>query len=304
VARRKLPRHLTWLEAFVAAVETGSLEGAARYLGLVRSVVSEHLRALEEAVSDGQPLLERSPGRRLSLTAQGEKLYAAAHGPLHQLELRRLKDLASPDPSLRLGMNQTLSELLLTRLADHASGMGLKLECALGGAHFLVREVQARQLDLAIGFTPLPQHQGVGSKSLVHLGFVVLAAKGTRLGRPNARGLEVKELAGQRFVDWLRSDPYGGANAVRFEEAGIGVSEVARVESMRQLYPCLRAYRACAIAPDMRPFEPFPADLEVWRLRERVRQQVEVVALWPASGLRREAGALLDKLYASIVRHK
>src|SRR5438309_2133366 len=102
VARRKLPRHLTWLEAFVAAVETGSLEAAARHLGLVRSVVSEHLRALEEAVAEGQPLLERSPGRRLSLTAQGEKLYAAAHGPLHQLELRRLNDLASPDPSLRL----------------------------------------------------------------------------------------------------------------------------------------------------------------------------------------------------------
>src|SRR5262245_13453511 len=83
VGRRKLPRHLTWLEAFVAAVEAGSLEAAAKHLGLVRSVVSEHLRALEDAVTPGHALLERGPGRRLRLTAQGERLYAATNAPLH-----------------------------------------------------------------------------------------------------------------------------------------------------------------------------------------------------------------------------
>ena len=48
---RKLPRHLTWLVAFAAAVETGSLEGAAQHLGVARSVVSEHLKALEAQAS-------------------------------------------------------------------------------------------------------------------------------------------------------------------------------------------------------------------------------------------------------------
>jgi DNA-binding transcriptional LysR family regulator len=300
VARRKLPRHLTWLDAFVAAVETGSLEGAARHLGVARSVVSEHLRALEEAVTDGQLLLERSPGRRLQLTAQGEKLYAAAQGPLHQLELRRLRDLASPEPSVRLGLNQTLSELLLPRLVERAAAAGLRLECALGGAHELVRDVQTRQRDLALGFSPLPPHQGVSFLSLARLAFVVLAAPGSPLMRRPGPSLSVKDLDRQRFVDWLRTDPYGGANAARFATAGIEVEEVARVEGMLQLYPCLRAYRACAIAPDLRALAPPPADFQVWRLRERRPQAVEVVALWPASGLRPEAALLLEALKGSI----
>jgi DNA-binding transcriptional LysR family regulator len=296
MSRRKLPRHLTWLEAFVAAVETGSLEGAAQHLGLARSAVSEHLRALEAAVSDGQPLLERSPGRRLQLTARGQKLYAGAQAPLHQLELRRLRDLASPEPSVKLGLNQTLSELLLPRLVERAASARLRVECALGGAHELVREVQTAQLDLALGFSPLPPHQGVASSVLVRLGFVVLAAPGSALARARHRRMEVRHLRGQRFVDWLRTDPYGGANTARFEAAGITVEEVARVEGMLQLYPCVRAFRACAIAPDLRPLAPFPSDLQVWPLREREKQVVEVVALWPATGLRPEAAQLLEAL--------
>jgi DNA-binding transcriptional LysR family regulator len=300
MARRKLARHLTWLEAFTTAVDTGSLEAAAQQLGVARSVVSEHLRALEEAVTHGRRLLERSPGRRLQLTAAGEKLYAAARAPLGQLELRRLRDIASPDPSLRLGLNQTLSGLLLPRLAERAAGVGLRLECALGGARELVREVQTRQLDLAIGFTPLPPHQGVAAESLARVGFVVLAAESSELARRPRASVSVKDLQGQRFVDWLSSDPYGGANAARFESAGTEVREVARVESMLQLYPCLRAYKACGIAPDLRVFAPFPAGLMVAPLRERPRQTVEIVALWPASGLLPEAALLLRSLETAV----
>ncbi len=83
---RKLPRHLIWLESFAAAVDTGSLEGAAEHLGVARSVVSEHIRALEAALGEGEPLLERGPGRRLQLTARGQRLYAGTQTPLHQLD--------------------------------------------------------------------------------------------------------------------------------------------------------------------------------------------------------------------------
>ena len=109
----KLQRHLTWLESFVTTVETGTLDGAAQHLGVVRSVVSEHLRALEDAVTSGEPLLDRGPGKRLKLTPRGERLYAATQGPLHQLDLKRLQDFASLEPNLRLGLNPTLSIALL-----------------------------------------------------------------------------------------------------------------------------------------------------------------------------------------------
>ncbi len=291
---RKLPRHLTWLEAFVASVEAGSLEGAARHLGVARSVVSEHLKALEDTVADGRPLLERGPGRGLRLTPPGGRLYEAVHGPLHQLDLKRLRDFASPEPSLRLGLNPTLSTLVLPALAHELARRGLRVEASFGGAHELVRQVQTGQLDLALGFTPLPPHRGVAARSLALLPFVVLASPGCRL--PARRPLRVADLGGARFVDWLRDDPYGGANNARFAAAGVGVREVARAESFLHLFDLLRAYKACAIAPDLRRLAPFPPDLLAAPLAEAEPQAVEVVALWSERGARTEVEAWVEFL--------
>ena len=290
---RKLSRHLTWLEAFAAAVETGSLESAAQHLGVARSVVSEHLKALEESLGGTEPLLERAPGRRLRLTPRGERLYEAAEGPLHQLNLRRLRDLASPEPSLRLGLNPTLSDFLLAPLASDLAAQHIKLEATFGGAFELIRQIQTRQLDLALGFTPLPPHRGVENRTLLRLPFVVLAAPDAPL--PKAK-LHVRDLKGMPFVDWLRDDPYGGANSARFAAAGIQVREVARVESFLHLFDVLRAYKACAIAPDLRRLGPFPKDLRVAALVEPEPQAVEVVALYPAEGASPEATEALKRL--------
>ncbi|HSP80912.1 MAG TPA: LysR family transcriptional regulator, partial [Myxococcaceae bacterium] len=97
-------------------------------------------------------------------------------------------------------------------------------------------------------------------------------------------------------VDWLREDPYGGANSARFAAHAVTVREVARVESILHLFELLRAFRACAITPDLRPMSPFPADLSVWPLREEPPQLVEVVALWPTGGPGPEASLLLQGL--------
>ncbi len=291
---RKLPRHLTWLEAFAAAVETGSLEVAAQHLGVARSVVSEHLKALEESLGGAEPLLERAAGRRLRLTTRGERLYKATEGPLHQLNLRRLRDLASPEPSLRLGLNPRLSDFLLAPLAAELATQSIKLEASFGGAFELIRQVQTRQLDLALGFTPLPPHRGVENRTLLRMPFVVLASPDAVL--PRKARLQVKDLAGAPFVDWLRDDPYGGANSARFAAAGIQVREMARVESFLHLFAVLRAYKACAIAPDLRRLGPFPKDLRVAALVEPEPQAVEVVAMFPADGASRETEEALKRL--------
>ncbi len=304
MALRKLKRHLTWLESFVITVETGTLDGAALHLGVARSVVSEHLMALEDAVAAGEQLLERGPGKRLKLTPRGERLYAAAQGPLHQLDLKRLQDFASLEPNLRLGLNPTLSSVLLEGITAEMARRAVKLETSFGGAFDLVRQVQTRQLDLALGFTPLPPHRGVESQLLAKLPFVVLASPSSPTAKTHAtrQYLKISDLAGQPFVDWLRDDPYGGANSQRFSEAGIAVKEVARVESFLQLYPALRAYGACAITPDLRPLAPFPSDVKVWKLLEPTPQIVEVVALEPAGGARAEALACLGFLKAQLAR--
>jgi DNA-binding transcriptional LysR family regulator len=295
---RKLPRHLVWLEAFAAAVEAGSLEGAAEHLGVARSVVSEHLRALEEALSDGQPLLERAPGRRLHLTARGARLYESTQAPLHQLDLKRLRDLASAEATLRLGLNPTLSTMLLGGIAEDAAQASIKLQASFGGAFELVRQVQTHQLDLAVGFTPLPPHRGADTESLLRLPFAVLAGPQSELALQSGskRSLHVRDLDGQPFVDWLREDPYGGANSARFAAHSVTVREVARVESFLHLFELLRAFRASAIAPDLRSVRAFPEDIAVWPLREEEPQSVEIIALWPSGGPSPEARLILQGL--------
>ncbi len=299
---RKLPRPLVWLEAFIAAVETGSLEAAARHLGVARSVVSDHLKALETTLAEGHPLLERGPGRKLRLTTRGERLYEAAQGPLHQLDPKRLRDQAGLEASLRLGLNPTLSMLLLPGIAKDAAAASIKLEASFGGAHELVRQVQTRQLDLALGFTPLPTQEGVAAQSLLRLPFVVLAAPGCSLLPKKGASLKVADLENLPFVDWLRDDPYGGANRVRFEVAGVAVKEVARAESFLHLFELLRAYKACAIAPDLARLAPFPTDLRAWPLRETKAQAVEMVALAPIGAPSPEATRILNALKKRLKR--
>jgi DNA-binding transcriptional LysR family regulator len=296
---RKLPRHLIWLEAFAAAVEAGSLESAAEHMGVARSVVSEHIRALEEVLGDGEPLLERGPGRRLQLTPRGQRLYEGTQTPLHQLDLKRLRDLASTEASLRLGLNHTLSIMLLDDIARDVARSHIKLEVGFGGPFELVRELQTGQRDLVIGFSPLPPHRGVDAESLLGLPFVVLAGPDSPLASrvPAAKALHVGDLRDQPFVDWLRDDPYGGANSARFTSHGVTVREVARVESFLHLFDVLRAFgQACAIAPDLRPLRPFPPELHVWPLQEEDPQLIEVVALWRAGALSAEARQVLQGL--------
>lgn len=71
------------LAVFARTAELGSFRAAAAALGLAPSVVSHHVGRLEERL--GVPLLYRTT-RRLSLTAEGERLFVAAHEMLEAAE--------------------------------------------------------------------------------------------------------------------------------------------------------------------------------------------------------------------------
>src|SRR5262245_39048778 len=73
------PRDLPLLPVFVAVATAGSFTAAARKLGLAKSVVSQHVRTLEERC--GVRLMERST-RRLHLTQVGERVLDAANDVL------------------------------------------------------------------------------------------------------------------------------------------------------------------------------------------------------------------------------
>lgn len=293
---RKLPRPLTWLESFVAIVETGSLDAAALHLGVARSVVSDHLRALEESLTEGAPLVERGPGVRVRLTGRGERVYGAVSAPMRELALSRLRFVAAEEPSLRLGMAPTLAGTLLDSIAPALAARGVKLEATFGDARDLVREIETGQLDVAFGFTPLPPHRALAVERLLSLPFVVMAPTRSALARRHRRrrALRVEQLEGESFVDWAREDPYGHANGARFAAAGVTVRERARAENYLQLFSVLRAYGAFAIGPSVGVLGPVPDDIVTWSLAEDDPHTVDVVALLPNGSARSEAKLALD----------
>jgi DNA-binding transcriptional LysR family regulator len=79
-ARRSL--NLNRLVVFAAVVEAGSLTGAAKRLGLTKTVVSSHLKKLEEEL--GVTLIGRTT-RRMRLTDIGRELHERTQGPLVEL---------------------------------------------------------------------------------------------------------------------------------------------------------------------------------------------------------------------------
>jgi DNA-binding transcriptional LysR family regulator len=84
VQKRSMRRslNLNRLVVFAAVVEAGSLTGAAKRLGLTKTVVSSHLKKLEEEL--GVTLIGRTT-RRMRLTDIGRELHERTQGPLVEL---------------------------------------------------------------------------------------------------------------------------------------------------------------------------------------------------------------------------
>ena len=77
-------RHLQSLTAFVAVGDTGAFVSAAKRLGVSPSVISHHIARLEDAL--GETLVHRTT-RKLSLSANGQRLYDAIRGPLDDIDV-------------------------------------------------------------------------------------------------------------------------------------------------------------------------------------------------------------------------
>ncbi|HEY0712424.1 MAG TPA: LysR family transcriptional regulator, partial [Polyangia bacterium] len=96
------PRDLHLLPVFVAVAKAGSFTAAGRELGLAKSVVSQHLRTLEERCQ--VRLIERST-RRLRLTQVGEKVLERANDimtSVRSLETLVEGDRLAPTGTLRM----------------------------------------------------------------------------------------------------------------------------------------------------------------------------------------------------------
>ena len=83
--------NLKQLEAFVATAEYSSFTKAAEELFLTQSTVSSHIRALETAL--GIRLIQRGARQRVTLTAEGERVYRESREILDRCQsLQEMKE--------------------------------------------------------------------------------------------------------------------------------------------------------------------------------------------------------------------
>lgn len=142
---------LKQLEALAAIAETGSVEAAARRLGVVHSAVSRHIRDFEDDF--GYPLLDRA-GRTVRLTVEGVEVLNRAKAVLMQRDLL-LERIASKEVltrKLRLGVTELTALTWLPRLLEaiQAAYPRVTIEPEVDYSVHLRERLQAGQLDLAI----------------------------------------------------------------------------------------------------------------------------------------------------------
>jgi molybdate transport repressor ModE-like protein len=111
------PRDLALLPVFARVARMGSFTAAAKELGLSKSVVSEHVSALEERC--GLRLLERST-RRLRLTQAGEQVLAATDRAMDAVDdVARVVEehRSAPVGTLRIATTHDLGPRLVAPVA-------------------------------------------------------------------------------------------------------------------------------------------------------------------------------------------
>src|ERR1700716_4140805 len=112
---RVLVRHpeLAELRAFCAAVDMGSISGAARTMRVSQPALSKRLRGLESLV--GTPLLRRST-RGVTPTVTGARVYDAARRLLVDAEMFEavMSGVGGISAPVRLAVSPTIAESWLT----------------------------------------------------------------------------------------------------------------------------------------------------------------------------------------------
>ena len=168
---------LNRMAVFAVVVSEGSLAAAARRLGMSPSAVSQHLRALEQAV--GVPLLYRST-RKLTLTDAGAAFYPGCEAMLNHAQeaerrLAEMRDTLSGELriSATVGIGgQPLCSALSPLLLQHP---GLRLRII---ATDNVLDMIEHRIDIALRFSNRLADASIIAHPLAAWPMVICAAPG------------------------------------------------------------------------------------------------------------------------------
>jgi DNA-binding transcriptional LysR family regulator len=144
------------LEAFVAVVEAGSFEAAARRLNATPPAVSKRISELESEL--GIRLFERST-RRCQISPRGRTLVSLAQrilGDISEIQ-RSVGERSSLAGTIRMGVPETIAftqlPVILRKLSADLPQLTLEIE--IGVSSDLMPRVRSRELDIACVVGPV-----------------------------------------------------------------------------------------------------------------------------------------------------
>lgn len=211
---------LKQLEEFIAVVQTGSLRGAARALGITQPALTKAIRRLEEEV--GAPLLVRT-GRGVSLTEYGSALLPRAEAVQSELQ-RAAEDLdllrggaqRALSISVTPAVGTTIIPEALRQFRKSYPDVGVNLLDGLSPPGVSLLKIGA--VDLYVGSAPGAQNDtGLNSIQLAPNEIAVAC----RPGHPLHKATRLSELVG---ADWVFTGPHGFRGDilnVAFEKQGL-----------------------------------------------------------------------------------
>lgn len=217
------------LLAFVLAVETGSVHGAADALGLTQSAVTKRIQALERRT--GETLLRR--GRLgVATTEAGRALYPEAKQALAALD-RATRAVGTDASGLRLAASHTIGEFLLPGwLAAFRVAAPLPVQMDVINSPGVIAEVRDGRAE--IGFVE-------GNASLAGLDVIELmhdelaVVVGARHPWARRRAVEGRALTGEPYLARERDSGTRAVAAAALARHGVALEPELETPSIQGL---------------------------------------------------------------------
>lgn len=196
---------LDLLETFLTVAEHQSISDAARTLELTQPAITKKIKRLEDAVQ--VTLIDRNT-RPLQLTEAGQLLRGRAPSLLSEgrqlmTDMRTLSGRTLQ--VLRIGMSDTLSEILGAEFIGAMTHYAELVELKSGISPWLETAFRARHFDLAVDSPPFVDTTNLGMSHLFYDPFVIAMPR-AMAGQP------IKEvLQRENYVGYGRSSKLGAA---------------------------------------------------------------------------------------------
>lgn len=251
---------LNRMAVFATVVREGSLAAAARCLAMSPSAVSQHLRALEQAV--GVPLLHRST-RKLTLSEAGAAFYPGCEAMLKNAQeaeqrLAEMRDTLTGE--LRISCTpgiggQPLCSALSPLLQQHP---GLRLRII---ATDNVLDMIEHRIDIALRFSRQLSDANIIAHPLAEWPMVICAAPAylTRYGVPETP----QALSAHRWIHGHRSHRHIDFHHQRKGELTLRLAEGQVVSDSMHV---MRAFTVAGMGLSLQPLQEIQEELRSGQL--------------------------------------